>query len=64
VNGRTRPDTQAAVCDACGRTVARLTDDRPECHTRAGDPHTICDGTRPPLTRRIPGATRPPVVPR
>lgn len=64
MNGRARPDTQAGDCAACGRTVTRLIDGTPECHTRAGDPHTVCDGTRPPLTRRIPGATNPPRYPR
>ncbi len=64
MNGRPRPGAQAGVCDACGRIVARLIDGTPECHTRAGDPHTICDGSRPPLTRRIPGATNPPRSPR
>jgi hypothetical protein len=60
VIGRPRCAPQGRVCGACGRTVTALVDSRPECHTRPGDPHTICDGTRPPLTRRIPGATNPP----
>lgn len=64
MNGRTRCPAQAVTCHACGRTVTALVDGTPECHTRAGDPHTICDGTRPPLVRRTPGATNPPRSPR